>query len=138
MSENDLLDLPIDKDRKVKTRSITAVIFLILNVLCIGVAYFFSLGEIESIMFSGAALGLLSLTLLILALVMKKYYLLIPALSGLGMVIYVFLFIAWNELSPSEARQPVPALILYMGLAYLIPFVIALWKELRLAGSLRE
>jgi len=132
MSNEDLLDFPIDKDGQVKRRNIAVVVILILTFLCIVAAYILSLYKIESILFMGPAVGVFSLTLLILALALRKYYLLVPSLYGVLFVASVFLFIFLSELSPRESRQPVPVLILCLGLVYLIPFFFALRKEFRL------
>ena|SRR6218665_2025931 len=129
---DDLLDFPIEKDGKVKSRSVAVLIIIFLNFFCIALAYPLSLYEISSIIFTGPALAVLSLILILLAVVMKKYYLLIPSLYSLVFVASVFLFIVLNELGPRKAREPVSMLILYMGLTYLVPFIFVLWKEFRL------
>lgn len=132
MSEDDLLDVSVNEEEKIRRRSVVSLVFLFLIFLSLVVAYFLSKDDIETIIATGAVLGLLSLTLFVLTLVLKRYYLLIPSLYGIVCVVSVFLFISLRELSPKEASGPVPQIILYMGIAYLGPLGFSLTKELRL------
>lgn len=136
--DNDILDLTDEKLGQVKYRSVIVLFLIGLNFLCFLLAFYFSLVEIESIMISGGVLLVLSFTLLVFALLQRKYFLLPQVILGVSSIIVVFLFIFLKELSPSEAKRPVPWLILFSSVIYLIPLSISIYKEFRLPKKVKE
>ncbi|MES2799038.1 MAG: hypothetical protein V4638_03415 [Bacteroidota bacterium] len=130
--DNELIDFPVDKKRRSETISSLIVTFYFLNFFCLVVGFYLARIDIESIIFSGAALVLLSLILLILAIIQRKYFALPQAIIGLLIVAAIFLFIGLKELSPSEAKKPVPALLLIFLAIYFILFTLSLIREFRL------
>jgi hypothetical protein len=112
----ELLDELELTDSKLFVKSKLIIGISILLIVTMPVSFLSAIIEVESIIVTGVVASFIGLVLLIIGLIKKRIWAISNAVNTLLAVLVVFASIWIFELSPSEAKKPVPWLILFFTL----------------------
>lgn len=129
--DQDLLDFPEVRKESGKQRSMLLIVFSVLQMLAIIAGFIGSMDEIESIIYTGPVLLGLAFATLLTAIIKRRKLGIIHGVAGILCVGFIFSVIFFFEMSPSEAKGPVPWLILASSTVVIPTGVVLIIWELR-------
>lgn len=115
---DDLLDAPSGRKDVAKKRSVTLIVLVLFQFLVLFVSVIYALDEIENIIPAGGVVLLVGFTTLIIAVIKKNVYAMILGGSALAAVLFIFLVIYLFQMSPGDARRPIPIVIVIYTLLF--------------------
>lgn len=129
--DEDLLDFPEIRKESGKQRSMLLIVFSALQMLAIIAGFIGSMDEIESIIYTGPALLGLAFGTLLIGIIKRRKLGIVHGISGIVCVGFIFCVIFFFRMSPSEAKGPVPWLIMASSTIVIPIGIILIVRELR-------
>lgn len=122
----DDLEIPVKKQGK---RNLFLIVFSLIYSISNFIACLFAFDQIRSIVVSVFVLAAFAIVEIIVSLIVKKRAFLYHGISGIGTLLIVFMVINLLNLTPSQAENKLPFLMLFLSLLHFAFNLFILYKE---------